>query len=87
MVEIRIDVSDLRREDTEKVKEFTDFLEDKLGVNTKVEGNAITLSGDSFSKKYLRFLVRKFLYRSGLRERFRMISNGESMKIKRRKNI
>jgi len=83
MADIIIDVSELRSKNAEK--ELTEFLEAKLGVNITVEADAITINTDIASKEYLRVLIRKFLHRSDLKERFRPISAGERMIIKRRK--
>lgn len=85
MAEIKINVSELSGKDSEKVKELNEFLEARLGVDITVKENVITISDEALSKKYLRVLIRKFLHKSDLKERFRPISNKENIIIKRRK--
>jgi len=84
MVKITINVSELRGKDAQRRKDLGEFLHEKLGVNVTAKEGSITLD-DVSSKPYLRVLIRKFLHKSDLRERFRPIFNGENIVIKRRR--
>jgi len=84
MVKITINISELRGKDAQRRKDLGEFLQGKLGVNVTTKEDSITLD-DVSSKEYLRVLIRKFLHKSGLKERFRPIFNGENVVIKRRR--
>jgi len=85
MVHIMIDVSELRKENAENIKELTGFLESNLGADIEVGDNVITLKDYVLPKRYLRVLIRKFLHRSGLKETYRPISSQGKIIVKRKK--
>lgn len=86
MPEITIDVSDLRQAGAEKIKDLAEFIEARIKVELAVETKTISLKNGEPSKRYLRVLIRKFLHKNKLKERYRLISGGENtMVIKRRK--
>jgi len=85
MARITIEISELRKEDAKSAKELREFMEAKLGIDIATKEDAITVDNDVSSRAYLRVLVRKFLHKSGLKERFRPISTGENIVIKRRR--
>ncbi len=86
MPELTIDVSDLRQAGDDKIKDLAEFIEARMKVELAVETKTISLKDGEPSKRYLRVLIRKFLHRYRLKERYRLISGGEStMIIKRRK--
>ncbi len=86
MPETTIDVSDLRQAGTDKIKDLAEFIEARMKVELAVETKTISLKDGKPSKRYLRVLIRKFLHKNKLKERYRLISGGENtMIIKRRK--
>ncbi|MGB9714510.1 MAG: hypothetical protein C0193_01880 [Candidatus Bathyarchaeota archaeon] len=88
MVELRIDVSELKGEGGELIKELTDFLKEKTKVEVEAAVDEIIVKGEeeAVSKPYLRVLLRKFLHKEELKESFRVIGGKENtLKIKERK--
>ncbi|MBS7608284.1 MAG: 60S ribosomal protein L22 [Candidatus Bathyarchaeia archaeon] len=88
MVEIRVNVSELKMEGDEVVKELTDFLREKIDaeIETTTDEIIIRTEENKISKKYLRVLLRKYLHKVELKDYFRVISNKEnSLMIKERK--
>jgi len=88
MVEFKIDISELKSEGGELIKELTDFLKEKTKaeVETAVDEIIVKGEGKNVSKPYLRVLLRKFLHQVELKEYFRVIGEKENMlKVKERK--
>ncbi|MBS7647827.1 MAG: 60S ribosomal protein L22 [Candidatus Bathyarchaeia archaeon] len=83
MGDIRIDISELKVEGDELVKELADFLNERTGIETEKTPNEIILkTGEKgVSKQYLRVLLRKFLHKSELKDHFRVISGKENSLI------
>ncbi|MEM0313776.1 MAG: 60S ribosomal protein L22 [Candidatus Bathyarchaeia archaeon] len=85
MMEIKIDISDLKTEGEDVIKELTGFLAEKLGVDVEKSADNLLVKGE-VQKRYLRVLLRKFLHKSGLKEYFRVISKDENvLSVKERK--
>jgi hypothetical protein len=81
MVETKIDISDLKNEGSDVVKELSAFLEEK--TNTKVEAGTteITVKGGeekAIPRTYLRVLLRKFLHKNELRDYYRVIGGKDN---------
>ena len=89
MTEIRVDVSELKAESDEVVKELADFLREKTGVEIETIANEIVLKAEesSLSKKHLRVLLRKYLHRAKLKDYFRVISGKENALIIKERKI
>ena len=88
MVEIKIDISELKAEGDEVIKKLADFLKEKTEVDVEAGSNEIIVdSGEkAVSKQYLRVLLRKFLHKNELKDYFRVISEKEdTLKVKERK--
>lgn len=84
-MEIKIDISDLKTEGEDVIKELTGFLAEKLGVDVEKSADNLLVKGE-VQKRYLRVLLRKFLHKSGLKEYFRVISKDENvLSVKERK--
>jgi len=81
MVEIRVEISELKAEGDELVKELADFLHEKTGVEIETTANEIVLKAEGLSKKHLRVLLRKYLHKSELKEFFRVIGGKENTLI------
>ena len=68
------------------VDELASFLSEKLGCEVLIEGGELTVEvGDRSLRKRIKQLLKKFLYKQGLRDDYRVISIGEGFKIKRRR--
>lgn len=88
MTETKIDVSDLKNEGTDVVKELTTFLEEK--TNSKVEAGSneimVKSEGDEvISRTYLRTLLRKFLHRKEIKDYYRVIGGKDNTLIVKEK--
>jgi len=89
MSRVAIEISELRKTDDKKVKDLAEFLEGKVKAKVDVLGGEITINyeekGKVPSKAYLRMLLRKFLHKAELKERFRVISGRENVFIVKEK--
>ncbi len=87
MVEMKVDASELKADESKIVEKLADFLKDKTGGDVTNDGKAITVKGEgeALSKKYIRVTVKKFLHKHELTETFKVIGNEEALKIKERK--
>jgi len=88
MAEIRINISDLKSEGDEVIKELAEFLKEKTKAEIDRATGSITIKGEekTVSKKYLRVLLRKFLHKNELKDHFRVISGEEnSLTVKKKK--
>lgn len=88
MPEIRVDISELKSEGRDLIKELAEFLKEKTKAEVETATNEITIKGEgkAISKKYLRVLLRKFLHRNELKDYFRVIGEKENeMRVKERK--
>ncbi len=86
MVEMKVDASELKGE-AKIVEKLSDFLKEKTGGEVATEGRTVTVKGEgeALSKKYVRIIVKKFLHKHELSETFKVIGEGEALKIKDRK--
>ena len=89
MVEMRIDISELKSEGSDLIKELVELLEEKIKVEVETATDEIILKGEeeAISRRYLRVLLRKFLHRTELKDYFRVISGGENIWVVREKKI
>jgi len=89
MTEMKIDVSDLKSEGSDVIKEVAVFLEEKTGAEVKTEGSQVTVEGEdeTVSKKYLRVLLKKFLHKSELKDSFRVIGGKENILTIKEKKV
>lgn len=89
MVEMRIDISELKSEGSDLIKELVELLEEKIKVEVETATDEIILKGEeeAISRRYLRVLLRKFLHRNELKDYFRVISGGENTLVVREKKI
>jgi hypothetical protein len=88
MLEVRVDISKLKSEGSDLIKELVEFLEEK----TKAEVERVTdeivvkCEGKKVSRSYLRVLLRKFIHKQELKKYFRVIGGKENtLVIKERK--
>jgi len=88
MVEMKIDVSELKGDESKLIDKLADFLKEKTGGEVTTEAKTVTLKGEgeALSKKYVRVTLKKFLHKHELSDTLRVISNEENtLKIKKRK--
>jgi len=87
MVETRINISELKSEDSSLIKELVEFLKEKTKAEVETTTDAIIVKGEdkNVSKKYLRVLLKKFLHKNELREYFRVIGTEEALTVKEKK--
>ena len=88
MTETRINISELKSEGSDLIKELTAFLEEKTKAEVETTTDIIIVKGEevNISKKYLRVLLKKFLHKSELKDYFRVIGKEENtLMIKEKK--
>jgi hypothetical protein len=87
---IVIDISELRKLDSEEVGELEKFLKEKLKADVKAADREITVTptkkGETLKRDYLRVLLKKYLHKAELKEDFRIIAGPENtLMVKERK--
>jgi len=88
MPEMRVDISELKSEGSDLIKELAEFLTEKTKAEVERAADEIVVKGEGkkVSKSYLRVLLRKFLHKQELKEYFRVIGGKENtLVIKERK--
>lgn len=83
-----VDISELKSEGSDVIKELIEFLEEKTKAEVKRATDEIVVKGEgkNVSRSYLRVLLRKFLHKQELKEYFRVIGGKENtLVIKERK--
>jgi hypothetical protein len=88
MPEMRVDISELKSEGSDLIKELAEFLEEKTKAEVERAADEIVVKGEgkNVSRSYLRVLLRKFLHKQELKEYFRVIGGKENaFVIKERK--
>jgi len=88
MVDTKIDISDLKNEGSDVVKELTAFLEEKTSAKIDTGTAEITVKGEgegAISRTYLRVLLRKFLHRQELRDYYRVIGGKDNALVVKEK--
>ena len=85
MPETVIEISELRGEDDETIKDLVKFLEDRTNGEAKATGSQIILSyteeAEAPSRSHMRVLLRKFLHKEELKGLFRVIAGKENVFI------
>jgi len=85
---MRVDISELKSEGSDLIKELAEFLTEKTKAEVERAADEIVVKGEGkkVSKSYLRVLLRKFLHKQELKEYFRVIGGKENtFVIKERK--
>jgi hypothetical protein len=88
MAELKIDISELKKEGGGIIKEFADFLNEKTEADVEVSVDEIILKGEGkrLTKAYLRMILRKFLHKKELKDYYRVIGGRENtLMVKERK--
>lgn len=89
MSEIRINISELKSEDGDLIRELADFLREKTKseVETATDEIIVRSEGETVKRKYLRVLLKKFLHKNDLRDYFRVIGGKEKTLIVKERKI
>jgi len=88
MVEIKVEISELKSEGDETIRELADFIKEKTSADVETTTGEIVVKSDnrSISRTYLRVVIRKFLHSVGLREYFKVLGcKGDTFVIKGKK--
>jgi hypothetical protein len=88
MVEIKVNASELKGDESKLFEKLSDFLKDKTSGDIANDGKTVTIKGEgaAITKKYIKITVKKFLHKHELTETFRVIADEENtLKIKERK--
>ena len=88
MSEIRIDISELKSEGSDLIKELAEFIKQKTGSEVETAMDEIIVKNEekNVKRRYLRVLLKKFLHKSELKDYFRVIGGKEeTLVVKERK--
>jgi hypothetical protein len=84
MPETKIDISKLKSEGSDLIKELADYLKQKTNAEIETGTTEMTLKQNEEKptpKTYTRLLLRKFLHKNQLKDYFRVISGKENTLI------
>jgi len=89
MSEMRVDISELKSEGSDLIRELAEFLKEKTKAEVETATNEIIVKGEgkNVSRSYLRVLLRKFLHKQELKEYFRVIGGKENILIVKERKI
>jgi hypothetical protein len=81
--ETRINISELKSEGSDLIKELAKFLKEKTEAEVETATSEIIVKGEekAVPRKHLRLLLRKFLHKNELRNYFRVIGGRENTLI------
>jgi hypothetical protein len=85
--ELRVDVSDLKSESSNLIKELAIFLEEKANVKVETTANEIVVKGEeeAISRKSLRALLKDFLQKVGVKGKVKKSKKGKNLVIAKSK--
>jgi hypothetical protein len=80
VAEIKVNISDLKGEGGDVVKELVDFLKQKTNSKIETAADEITVKNEeeTLSKPQIRVMLRKYLHKTELKEYFRVIGGKEN---------
>ena len=82
MTETKIEISELKSEGSDLIKELAEFLKERTKAKVETGTEEITVKDDdeqkTVSRLYLRVLLRKFLHRNELRDYYRIIGGKDN---------
>jgi hypothetical protein len=89
MTETKIEISELKTEDSDLVKELAKYIEDKTNAKVETGTAEITVKGEdkTASRVYLRVLLRKFIHSKDLKEKFRVTGGKDNALIVKEKKV
>jgi len=89
MVEIKIEISELKNEGSDMIKELTAYLKERTNAKVDTETNNVVVKDEEgkLSRTYLRVLLRKFLHKKELKDYFRVIGGKENTLVVKAKKV
>jgi hypothetical protein len=89
MSETKINVSELKSEESALINELAEFIKEKTKAEVETTMDSIIVKGEgkNASRKYLRVLLRRFLHKNELRDYFRVIGQEEKDLMVKKKKI
>jgi len=80
MSETKVDISDLKKEGSDLIKDLSQFIKEKTKTDVETATDCITIKAKEkpVSRTHLRVLLRKFLHQQELKEYFRVIGGKEN---------
>ena len=89
MVEIKIEISELKDEGSDMIKELTAYLKERTNAKVDTETNNVVIKDEEgkISRTYLRVLLRKFLHKKELKDYFRVIGGKENTLVVKAKKV
>jgi len=89
MSEIRIDITELKSEGSDLIKELAEFIKQKTGseVETAMDEIIVKNEEENVKRRYLRVLLKKFLHKNELKDYFRVIGGKEETLIVKERKI
>lgn len=87
MVKVKVDVSELKVEGGDVIKELADFLKEKTKAKVETLTDAISVEGDAISRKHLRVVLKKFLHQVEIKDYYRVIGGAENSLVIKEKKI
>jgi hypothetical protein len=89
MVEVKIDISELKSEGSDLIKELTAYLKERTNAKVDAGLNDVIVRSEeaAVSRTDLRLLLRKFLHKKELKEYFRVIGGKENTLVVKGKKI
>jgi hypothetical protein len=80
MAETRINISELKSEGSDIIKDLTEFLKEKTKAEVEATTDTIIVKGEgkNVSRTHLRVLLKKFLHKNELKDYFRVIGAKEN---------
>ncbi len=89
MVEMKVNASEFKGDESKLFEKLSDFLKDKTGGDVTNDGKTVSIKGEgaAITKKYIKVTVKKFIHKHELTEKFKVIADEEenTLKIKERK--
>jgi len=88
MNEIKINISELKSEESALIEDLAEFIKEKTRTEVETTTDAIIIKGEekTISRKYIRVLLKKFLHKNELKDYFRIIGEeGKTLIIKGKK--
>jgi hypothetical protein len=88
MVEMKVDASEFKGDESKLFEKLSDFLKEKTGGDVTNDGKTVSIKGEgpAITKKYIKVTVKKFIHKHELTEKFKVIADEENtLKIKERK--
>jgi hypothetical protein len=89
IMETKIEISELKNEGSDMIKELTAYLKEKTDAKVDTETNSVVVKDEEgkISRTYLRVLLRKFLHRKELKDYFRVIGGKENTLVVKAKKV